>query len=335
MSLEKTSLSIGYIPLLDCVALLWADAQGYYAEFGLDVELIREASWASLRDRLSYGFLDAAHCLSAMLPAAALEDERNQVRLQTPLVLSINQAFISLRQDICHTLGIQSHDDEAHSALKVVNALNEQQPIHLAYVYPHSIHHYCLKEWLALADAKTAKQTAMLTSPPPFMVKGISEHIFDGFCVGEPWNLQAQLEGHSFIIGSSRNIIPAVADKVLAITDDWAQQHPNTVVALTQAIAKAQTDLHQLEDLTPVWQMLRDYDIIQFACGPQQHVHAYEKISQLIRHLVQPSASPQSQDFEWMLKQMQKWNDVEVSEDQIKHIAAQCVYSFDRTQITI
>ncbi len=67
-TLEKTELNIGYIPLLDCVAILWAEKQGYFAEQGLTINLIREASWSSLRDRLAYGFLDAAHSLSAMLP---------------------------------------------------------------------------------------------------------------------------------------------------------------------------------------------------------------------------------------------------------------------------
>ena len=103
-TLEKTELNIGYIPLLDCVAILWAEKQGYFAEQGLTINLIREASWSSLRDRLAYGFLDAAHSLSAMLPAAALGTDQLQVALQTPLVLSVNQAFISLRQDLCLSL---------------------------------------------------------------------------------------------------------------------------------------------------------------------------------------------------------------------------------------
>ena len=70
--LEKTQIQIGYLPLLDTVAILWAKQRGFFAELGLDVSLVQEASWASLRDRLAFGFIDAAHCLSAMLPAAAL-----------------------------------------------------------------------------------------------------------------------------------------------------------------------------------------------------------------------------------------------------------------------
>ena len=47
--LEKTKIQLGYIPLLDCIALLWAKQRGFFEEFGLDVTLVKEASWASLR----------------------------------------------------------------------------------------------------------------------------------------------------------------------------------------------------------------------------------------------------------------------------------------------
>jgi len=40
-SLEKTELQLGYIPLLDCVALLWAKQRGFFDEEGLDVRLIK------------------------------------------------------------------------------------------------------------------------------------------------------------------------------------------------------------------------------------------------------------------------------------------------------
>ncbi len=77
--LEKTQLQLGYIPLLDCIALLWAKQQGFFEEVDLEVTLVKEASWASLRDRLAFGLLDAVHCLSAML--------LQQQWVQTKLVL--------------------------------------------------------------------------------------------------------------------------------------------------------------------------------------------------------------------------------------------------------
>lgn len=326
-TLEKTELNIGYIPLLDCVAILWAEKQGYFAEQGLTINLIREASWSSLRDRLAYGFLDAAHCLSAMLPAAALGTDQLQVALQTPLVLSVNQAFISLRQDLCYELGIQPGDDEESTSKKLVQALQQNHPINLAYVYKYSIHHYCLKEWLALTDPQLAKNIQLMTSPPPSMVKGIAEQVFDGFCVGEPWNIQAKLEGYSFIVAASQNVIPKVADKVLAMTQEWAELHPCTVKALVNAVQKAQTDLKQRADLSQVWDMLVDYQIIQFECSAQRHVCDYHKIQNIIRNLVGASAKPQLADFIWLIEQIEKWDGVEISEIEKKQIAAQCMYA--------
>ncbi|WP_180083301.1 CmpA/NrtA family ABC transporter substrate-binding protein [Acinetobacter sp. YH12102] len=326
-TLEKTELNIGYIPLLDCVAILWAEKQGYFAEQGLTINLIREASWSSLRDRLAYGFLDAAHCLSAMLPAAALGTDQLQVALQTPLVLSVNQAFISLRQDLCYELGIQPEDDEQSTSKKLVQALQKNHPINLAYVYKYSIHHYCLKEWLALTDVNIAHKIQLMTSPPASMVKGISEQVFDGFCVGEPWNIQAKLEGYSLIVAASQNVIPKVADKVLAMTQEWAELHPCTVKALVNAVQKAQTDLKQRADLSQVWDMLVDYQIIQFECSAQRHVCDYHKIQNIIRNLVGASAKPQLADFIWLIEQIEKWDGVEISEIEKKQIAAQCMYA--------
>lgn len=334
-TLEKTELNIGYIPLLDCVAILWAEKQGYFAEQGLTINLIREASWSSLRDRLAYGFLDAAHCLSAMLPAAALGTDQLQVALQTPLVLSMNQAFISLRQDLCYELGIQPEDDEQSTSKKLVQALQQNHPINLAYVYKYSIHHYCLKEWLALTDPQLAKSIQLMTSPPASMVKGISEQIFDGFCVGEPWNIQAKLEGYSFIVAASQNVIPKVADKVLAMTQEWAEQHPFTVEAVVKAVQKAQNDLKQRSDLSEVWDMLVDYQIIQFECSAQRHVYDFHKIKNIIRNFVGESAEPKVDDFIWLLQQMQKWENLDLSEDDQLQIAQQCIYSLQNQHADI
>lgn len=325
-NLEKTELQIGYIPLLDCVAILWAKQRGFFADAGLNVELLKEPSWASLRDRLAFGFMDAAHCLSAMLPAAALGTDQLGIPLQTPLVLSTNQAYISLSQSLCFELGIQSEDDAAHIATKLINA-HQQRPIQLAHVFHTSIHHYCLREWLALADPILAKNIQLSTLPPPYMVEAISQQQIDGFCVGEPWNTQAELQGYSKILLSGQQVIPQVADKVLAVTAEWAAQHPNTLNAMTSAIQRAQAELHQLEDVQAVWQMLNEAGIIQFPCSAQVHVERYYFIQNIIRSLVdESSAQPQAQDFVWLTEQMLKWDSLDVPEVESSAVSQRCIY---------
>ncbi|WP_445116309.1 ABC transporter substrate-binding protein [Acinetobacter sp. WZC-1] len=322
--LEKTSIQLGYIPLLDCVAILWAKQRGFFDEAGLDVTLVREASWASLRDRLAYGFLDAAHCLSAMLPAAAMGIDQLGIPFKTPLVLSINRAFISLSQQLCFQLDIHASLSPGQSAEKIVQAL-KQHDLQFAHVFKHSIHHYCLREWLALACEQTAAQIKLHTLPPPYMVEAISKQSIDGFCVGEPWNTQGELLGVSQIVASSQAIIPEVADKVLAVTADWARQHPNSLTALTEAIIRAQDELKKIEDFSAVWQLLMDYQIIQFNCSEAVHVRKYHLIRNIVHHFICQSAVPSTDDFYWLIQQMKKWDGVEISEQDTQNIIEQCV----------
>ncbi|WP_010112542.1 CmpA/NrtA family ABC transporter substrate-binding protein [Acinetobacter sp. P8-3-8] len=324
-NLEKTDIRLGYVPLLDCIAILWAKHQGYFADLGLNVTLIKEASWASLRDRLAFGFLDAAHCLSAMLPAATLGADQLGIPFQTPLILSNSPTAISLSQKLCFELNITADDAPESSANKVAYAIHQHQNIRLAHVFQHSIHHYCLKEWLALADSHTEYKLKLLTLPPPYMVEAISKQLIDGFCVGEPWNIQAELEGLSTTVCSGQQFAPQVANKVFAVTQEWAAQHPKTLNALCQAIIKAQNELQTLESIDDVWDMLIEYNIIRFNCSKFIHVQSFHKIQNIIQNLVPQDVRPKASDFEWMIHQMQKWDNLEINDQKIGMIAKQCI----------
>ena len=325
VKLEKTELQLGYIPLLDCIALLWAKQRGFFDEVGLNVTLVKEASWASLRDRLAFGLLDAAHCLSAMLPAAAVGADQIGIALQTPLVLSENRAFISLNQKLCYQLDIQHTDTPEVCAQKLVQHIHQNNTVSLAHVFQHSIHHYCLREWLALADSELAQSIQIKTLAPPYMVEALKNHLIDGFCVGEPWNTQAELQGFSHIVCASQDIIPNVADKVLAVSQEWAQQNPQTLIALTQAVLKAQQELRELEDFASVWQLLAEFEIIQFDCSAEIHVEKYFSIQNIIRNFVKESSAPKASDFEWLFEQMQKWNHAPISTIADHHSGGSCL----------
>ena len=58
-----TELVVGFIPLLDAASLAVARELGFAEREGLALTLIRETSWANIRDRLIVGHFDAAHML--------------------------------------------------------------------------------------------------------------------------------------------------------------------------------------------------------------------------------------------------------------------------------
>ena len=67
--LERPKIKVGFIPIIDCAAIVLAEELGAYERQGLEVEIRREVSWANVRDKLALGALDASHIL-APLPLA-------------------------------------------------------------------------------------------------------------------------------------------------------------------------------------------------------------------------------------------------------------------------
>ena len=64
--MTMTATVVGFIPLMDCAPLAVAAEKGYAADEGLDLRLVRETSWANIRDRVVVGHFDAAHMLGPM-----------------------------------------------------------------------------------------------------------------------------------------------------------------------------------------------------------------------------------------------------------------------------
>src|SRR5690349_4369571 len=68
----KPALRIGFLPLTDAAPFVVAEALGIFARHGLSVELSREIGWATIREKIIYGELDAAHAPAPMLWSAQL-----------------------------------------------------------------------------------------------------------------------------------------------------------------------------------------------------------------------------------------------------------------------
>jgi len=68
---EKKELRIGYVPLSDCASVVIAAARSFDSKYGIRIIPSREASWASVRDKLASGELDAAHSSMACTWASA------------------------------------------------------------------------------------------------------------------------------------------------------------------------------------------------------------------------------------------------------------------------
>ena len=70
--LEKRDLKVGFIAITCATPIIMAQPMGFYSKQGLNVEVIKTAGWAVIRDKTLNKEYDAAHMLSPMPLAISL-----------------------------------------------------------------------------------------------------------------------------------------------------------------------------------------------------------------------------------------------------------------------
>src|SRR5258708_38094316 len=81
-------LRLGFVALSDSAPIIMAKELGLYAKYGLAVELHREVGWATIRDKVIYGELDAAHAPAGLVVAASCGLGSVQAECLTALVIN-------------------------------------------------------------------------------------------------------------------------------------------------------------------------------------------------------------------------------------------------------
>ena len=236
-------LRLGFIPLTDCAPLAVAKTMGFFAEEGLEVELSREASWATVRDKVAVGALDGAHMLAPMALAATGAGEADII---APMALNRNGSAITVSRTLAgalHAAGPASPDGPATAAglAGVVEArrVRGEPPLTFAVVFPYSMHNYFLRYWLAQGGVDPDKDVRIVVIPPPRMVEQMRAGAVDGFCVGAPWNAVAEAEGVGEILITASRFWPSGPDKVLGMAARFASTRPDDLKACLRALMRA------------------------------------------------------------------------------------------------
>ena len=94
--LERPEIKVGFIPIIDCAAIVLAEELGAYERQGLEVEIVREVSWANVRDKLALGKLDASHILAPLPHALTLGIDSVGVPLVNAMTLQVNGNALTL-----------------------------------------------------------------------------------------------------------------------------------------------------------------------------------------------------------------------------------------------
>lgn len=239
-------LKIGYLGLNDAAPIIMAQELGFYKKFDLDVHLVRQNSWSTLRDRLHTGDLHAAHMLAPMPLASSLGLGCECTDIFTPLVLSLNGNAITMSNSLveeikdCNQLDKITYPLDAGLLKAVVAQRQKQQKqkIRLAHVFPFSCHYYQLLDWLKRGGV-SQEDIEFHVLPPRDMHLNLNDNLIDGYCVGGPWNAQAVRQGTGITVATSCDIWGDAAEKVLGISYTTYEQRPEVFQRLVNALLEA------------------------------------------------------------------------------------------------
>lgn len=242
-SLER--LRIGFIPLVDCAPLVVARDLGFAAAEGLALDLVRETSWANIRDRIVLGHFDAAHMLAPMPLAARLGLGHMVAPIIAPWVM--NQGGNSLAVSAAlHAVASDWGGPTEPAAvgatlarIVAARAARGEPPLTLASVHPFSCHEQQLRHWLSASGIDPDGDVNLVVVPPPYMVDAMSGGVVDGACVGSPWPSLAVEAGVGRILVSTGSIWPATPEKVLGVREAFAERRPDALAALLRALDRA------------------------------------------------------------------------------------------------
>jgi len=241
MNLEKTQLDIGIVALTDCAPLVMAQHLGYFEQFGLDVNLHIQHSWATVRDKLHADLLDATQMLAPMPLASTLGLNGTQCNVITAFNLSMNGNAITLSQSLFDKIVAEQQQVPSFplDARYLKPFIDQDDKLEFAAVYPYSCQYYQLRDWLNSGGVNPDDDIELHIIPPTNMTEALEDSEIDGFCVGTPWNAKAVRAGIGATVVTSCDLWQDAPEKVLAVTEQWQQQNPNTFLAMLAAVQKA------------------------------------------------------------------------------------------------
>ena len=294
-AIEKKDLKIGFIPITCATPLIMAKPLGFYEKQGLNVEVVKTAGWALIRDKMINKEYDATHFLSPMPLAISL----GLGSVATPM----NVATIQNTNGQAITLSVKHKDRRDPKGWKGFK---------FAVPFEYSMHNFLLRYYVAEAGLNPDTDIQIRVVPPPEMVANLRAGNIDGFLGPDPFNQRAVFEEVGFIHLLTKELWDGHPCCAFGTSTEFIQKNPNTFIALYRAVLTAAAMARKAENR----------ELIAKVISPQAYLNQPETVvaqvltGKFADGLGQVKTVPDRADFDpmpwpsmgvWMLTQMQRW----------------------------
>lgn len=332
--LEKTYLNLGILPRIEASPLIIAQEKGFFSRYGLRVSLSKQIDWLEMEQALLKGDLDAAQGLLAMPLMAQIEDR--EATLVSLMVLNLNGSAITLspkawQAKIRTAKDYSNFFEFANSYRQYIRKFEE--PPQFAIESPASMDNYISRYWLSAMGLEPGKDIELETFLTSEMLYKMQAGLIEGYCVGEPWNQEAVKAKAGFVAYVSRDVWQGYPGQILATTQPWIDENPNSTRAMMAAVLEACQFCDQPQNRQEIAQILSrsrylnlDENAIATALGG---TYQYSSLGEEIRqeeisdlslfyfrdtdYLQKPNHAnyPWRSYVVWLLTQMVRWNQME------------------------
>ncbi len=317
---EKTDLKVGFIPITCATPIIMAAPMGFYSKQGLNVDVIKTAGWAVVRDKTINKEYDAAHMLSPMPIAISMGVGSNPIPYTMPAVENINGQAI--------TLAVKHKDKRDPKSWKGFK---------FAVPFDYSMHNYLLRYYLAEHGIDPDADVQIRSVPPPEMVANLRADNIDGFLAPDPVNQRAVYDGVGFIHILSKEIWDGHPCCAFAASKEFVTQTPNTYGALLRAIIQATAFATKAENRKQIAEAIAPANYLN------QPVTVVEQIltGTYADGLGGVKKDPNRIDFDpfpwesfaiWIMTQMKRWGQVKGAID-YKGVAQQVFLATDAARL--
>jgi nitrate/nitrite transport system substrate-binding protein len=319
-AIEKKDLKVGFIPITCATPIIMAQPMGFYTKHGLNVEVIKTAGWAVIRDKTINKEYDAAHMLSPMPLAITLGIGSNPVPYTMPAVENINGQAI--------TLSLKHKDKRDPKSWKGFK---------FAVPFDYSMHNYLLRYYLAENGIDPDTDVQIRSVPPPEMVANLRADNIDGFLGPDPMNQRAVFDNVGFIHVLSKEIWDGHPCCAFAASKEFVTAAPNTYAALLKSIIDATAFASKAENRKQIAQ----------AIAPANYLNQPETVLEQILTgtfadgLGNIRRDPKRVDFDpfpwqsfaiWIMTQMKRWGQLKSDVD-YKAVADQVFLATDTAKL--
>jgi len=298
-ALEKKDLKVGFIPITCATPIIMAHPMGFYSKQGLNVEVVKTAGWAVVRDKTLNKEYDAAHMLSPMPLAISVGAGSKPIPYTMPAVENINGQAITLAM---------KHKDKRNP--------KDWKGFKFAVPFDYSMHNYLLRYYLAEAGIDPDQDVQIRSVPPPEMVANLRADNIDGFLAPDPVNQRAVYDGVGFIHILSKEIWDGHPCCAFAASKEFVTGMPNTYGALLKAIIEATAFATKAENRKQIAEAIAPQNYLN------QPVTVVEQVltGTYADGLGNVKKEPNRIDFDpfpwesfavWILTQMKRWGQIQ------------------------